>query len=122
VQALPGHLLHPSRRYSKSWRRRAAARDSDTDAVTTIDKQQQQELQQWQDPPGSSSNQQQQQQDGSPSSSAESSYDAVDASSDIMRPSTKPVYSPLHYDVVEFARQVVPTPAERAEKQRVIQR
>jgi hypothetical protein len=122
VQALPGHLLQPSRRYSKSWRQRAAARDSDTDTITTLDKQQQQ--QQWQDPPDSSSSQQQQQQqqqEGSPSSSAESSYDAVDSSSDMMRPSTKPVYSPLHYDVVEFARQVVPTPAERAEKQRVIQ-
>jgi hypothetical protein len=39
----------------------------------------------------------------------------------LMQPSSKPVYSPLHYDVAEFARQVVPTPAERAEKQRVIQ-
>ncbi|WIA23026.1 hypothetical protein OEZ86_009941 [Tetradesmus obliquus] len=39
----------------------------------------------------------------------------------MMQPSTKPLYSPLHYDVVEFAGQVVPTPAERAEKQRVIQ-
>jgi hypothetical protein len=129
-QALPGHLLQTSRRYSKSWRRRAAARDSDVDAVTTIDKQQQQQQQQWQEPSGSSSRQQQQQQQqqqqGPPSSSAESSsaessYDAVDSRSDLMRPSTQPVYSPLHYDVVEFARLVVPTPAERAEKQRVIQ-
>jgi hypothetical protein len=32
------------------------------------------------------------------------------------------LYSPLHYDILEFAARIVPTPAERAEKQRIIQR
>lgn len=35
--------------------------------------------------------------------------------------SSKAMYSPLHYDVLEFVRKVVPTAAERAEKQRIIQ-
>eukprot|EP00775_Hariotina_reticulata_P011452 gene11452-11598_t len=31
------------------------------------------------------------------------------------------MYSPLHYNIQDFVQQVVPTAAERAEKQRIIQ-
>lgn len=137
VPHLPGLLLggarssssgSGSRSYSRSWRHNAAARDSDTEpeypaAVKTIDKQQLQAGYQQDDVVGSSSNSsnQQQQQQGSPLSSTETSVDAANDSTMIMQPSTKPMYSPLHYDILEFVRQVTPTPAERAEKQRVIQ-
>lgn len=86
-----------SRKARTAARAHASASDPNSDAatgVTTVDKQQ-----------------------------SDSSQHAVTAGSaeDFIQPPSKPLYSPLHYDVLEFVRQVVPTAAERAEKQRIIQ-
>eukprot|EP00878_Enallax_costatus_P008207 GHUV01008580.1.p1 GENE.GHUV01008580.1~~GHUV01008580.1.p1 ORF type:complete len:544 (+),score=136.06 GHUV01008580.1:826-2457(+) len=104
--AAAGRQQHSSRPYSRTRRhkRYAAAHaagyeSSDVDApvvVSTVDKQRE----------------------------SSSSQQHVPAGSDadfIQQPPSKAMYSPLHYDVLEFVRQVVPTAAERAEKQRIIQ-
>lgn len=93
-----------SRKSRRSARLRAAAHESETESpagVTTVDKQQQH-------------------------NSSSIQHVAAGSSEDFIQPavsqqSSKPLYSPLHYDVIEFVRQVVPTAPERAEKQRIIQ-